>query len=206
MSDTYNTESAESEASLLSESCSEVSEHSKAITRSEIFNRFIQLFMTGERLKRMMIYICNACTADIRDPITHTICLLLTSPIVLNITKTGLAPFRGSNTSVLPYSSMDKEQKEFLLECLDIMQSRDMAVLSTQMGGGGMATLVNEEKRYISQAEVLTQFCVAVNETSVLKKKIMKENLCNMVIQKVCSVVHIPRSTLSEVQAILNSA
>ena len=170
-----------------------------------LFSRFIELFFKGVRLKRMIIYICNSCTADIRDPITHTICLFLTSPVVLNITKTGLAPFRGSNTSVYPYNCMDKEQKEFLLECLDTMQKRDMGVLSTQMGGGGMATLItDEEKRYISQVEILTQFCVAVKENNVLKKDIMKDNLCNMVIQKVCSVVHIPRSTLSEVQYLLS--
>lgn len=173
-------------------------------SREQLFGRFLELFMTGERLRRMMVYICNACTADIRDPITHTVCLLLTSPIVLNITKTGLAPFRGSNTSVYPYGCMDREQVEFLLECLDVMQRGDLAVLSTQMGGGGMATLVvHEEKRYASQAEVLTQLCIAVGETQVLKKRVMKENLCNMVIQKVCSVVHIPRSTLAEVQALL---
>lgn len=172
----------------------------------KIFNRYFELFFRGIRLKRMIIYICNSCTADIRDPITHTICLFLTSPVVLNITKTGLAPFRGSNTSVYPYNCMDAEQKEFLLECLDSMQERDLGVLSTQMGGGGMATLItNEEKHYISQVDILTQFCIAVKENNVLRKNIMKENLCNMVIQKVCSVVHVPRSTLSEVQYMLSA-
>lgn len=175
--------------------------------QQRIFSRYLELFFKGCRLKRMIIYICNSCTADIRDPITHTMCLFLTSPIVLNITKTGLSPFRGSNTSVYPYSCMDKEQMEFLLECLDTMQSQDLGVLSTQMGGGGMATLITpEEKHYVSQAEVLTQFCVSVKETSILKTPVMKENLCNMVIQKICSIVHIPRSTLSEVQYLLSPA
>lgn len=171
------------------------------ITEESIHAQFHSLFLRGANLRNMLSYMCNSCTSDIHDPITHTICMFLSTPVRINITKTGLAPFQDCNTAIYPFFCMDQHQKSFLLDVLQYMQERSCASLSTQMGGGGMATLNGGgSKTYIDTSEVICQFFHATKDSEKIgMKQAVRDNICNVIIQRVCSSVHIPRRSLNEI-------
>eukprot|EP00960_Hanusia_phi_P001706 49501-Hanusia_phi.AAC.2 len=169
-----------------------------------LMDRYNELFLQGSALKNMLIYVCNSCSADVQDPVTHTLCVFLTTPLTVSITKTGLAPFRDCNSVVYPFFCMSMEQRTLLLELMQLMQSKNYAILSTQMGGGGMAALNvqgdTHARRYLDTVEVMTQFYLAARDAHRGKlRECVRDNLCNIILQRVCSSVHIPRSTLNEV-------
>lgn len=174
-------------------------------TEKNLFQRFTELFLEGENLRDMMVYMCNTCTSDVQDPITHTICTFLSTPVRISITKIGLAPFQGCNTAILPFFCMREEQKRLLLEILQFMQENGRATLSTQMGGGGMATLKttlnpNGQRVYLDTSEVIFQFFQATKESERAGMKAqVRDKVCNIILQRVCSAVHIPRRTLNEI-------
>ncbi|EKX33636.1 hypothetical protein GUITHDRAFT_147764 [Guillardia theta CCMP2712] len=167
----------------------------------DLFQRFTKLFLVGENLRDMMVYMCNTCTSDVQDPITHTICIFLSTPVRISITKIGLAPFQGFNTAIFPFFCMREEQKHLLLEILQFMQENSRATLSTQMGGGGMATLKPDGQRiYLDTSEVIFQFFQATKESERTGMKAhVRDKVCNIILQRVCSAVHIPRRTLNEI-------
>ena len=167
----------------------------------DLFQRFTELFLKGENLRDMMVYMCNTCTSDVQDPITHTICTFLSTPVRISITKIGLAPFQGCNTAIFPFFCMREEQKLLLLEIIQFMQENGRATLSTQMGGGGMATLKPDGQRvYLDTSEVIFQFFQATKESERTGMKTqVRDKVCNIILQRVCSAVHIPRRTLNEI-------
>ncbi|EKX35102.1 hypothetical protein GUITHDRAFT_118755 [Guillardia theta CCMP2712] len=163
-------------------------------------DRFVEMFLRGEALRGMLLYMCNSCTVEINDPITHTLCTFMTTPVSLCVTKTGLAPLKDCNMAILPFGCMTPEQKAFLNGAINEMQAGGLATLSTQMGGGGMAQLnYRGPKRYLPAEDVLTQFCAAVRCSGSHLGPEIKDNVCNIVIQRVCSMVHVPRSTLAAI-------
>lgn len=167
----------------------------------DLLESYQELFLRGAALRNMLVYMCNACTAEIHDPITHTLCTFLTTPIAVSITKTGLAPFKDCNMAIYPFFCMTAEQKALLLSMLECMQRNNQAILSTQMGGGGMAVFHSKSPRhYLDTVEVMTQFSIATRQhTSSGMSPLVRDNICNIIVQRVCSMVHIPRSTLNEV-------
>lgn len=166
---------------------------------TDLLCRYKALFLTGPPLRNMLVYMCNSYTNEVNDPITHTLCTFLTTPITLNITKTGLAPFKDCNMAVYPFFCMTASQKAFLLEALAFMQDHNLATLSSRMGGGGMAALNAKHPRdYLDTVEVLTQFTIATRDSGHVNETI-RDNICNIILQRVCSTVHIPRTTLTKV-------
>lgn len=169
-------------------------------------DEFERHFFQGEALERIFISLCNSCTNEISDPITYTLNMFLTIPLCLNVTKTGIAPFQDNNTIILPYVSMTEAQKAFVLRMIDLMQEEGMGLLSTQMGGGGMAVLnYRGPKRYLNHAEVLVSFYRVLRRSHKFTDPQIQRNLCNIAIQRVCSMVHICRETLNRVHQEIQS-
>lgn len=172
-----------------------------------IMDAFVEAFLQGDALKSMILYMCNACTVEINDPITHTLVTFLTTPVSLCITKTGLAPLKDCNMAILPFGCMTPDQKALLIDVIQQMQESNLATLSTQMGGGGLAQLnYHGPKRYLPAVDILTQFCRAVQESGSHLRPDIKDNVCNIVIQRVCSMVHVPRSSLAAVSRAVSRA
>lgn len=171
---------------------------------ADLLIRYKQLFLTGPALRDMLVYMCNSYTNEVNDPITHTLCTFLTTPITINITKTGLAPFKDCNMAIYPFFCMTSEQKAFLLQALSFMQDHNLATLSSRMGGGGMAALNAKCPRdYLDTVDVLTQFTIATRTSNQggQMSDVIRDNICNIVIQRVCSMVHISRTTLNKVMS-----
>mmetsp|Transcript_31120 Transcript_31120/g.75118 ORF Transcript_31120/g.75118 Transcript_31120/m.75118 type:complete len:139 (+) Transcript_31120:22-438(+) len=65
-----------------------------------------------------MCYFCLICSdlpvAQVMDPITETICMMVTSPIELTITEPGVTLFQNRHTHVYPYNRMNEAQKSYV--------------------------------------------------------------------------------------------
>ena len=61
---------------------------------------FVQLFLNGDALQQMISYICNTSHGSVADPITTTVCMMITTPVQIVLTQVGVAPFKVNGSSV----------------------------------------------------------------------------------------------------------
>jgi hypothetical protein len=73
-----------------------------------LMQRFVQLFLEGESLQRVMKHLCETSVGQVVDPITDVVCVMVTSPLQLVITEIGVAPFRDRAAHVYPFVAMNE--------------------------------------------------------------------------------------------------
>jgi hypothetical protein len=166
-----------------------------------LWQRYIQLFLTDDGLKHMLVYMCNACTMEISDPVTYTILMFINTPVSFSVTQIGLMPFKDIGTAIFPYNKMTNEQKLFIIEYLDYLEQNAMGNVSTQMGGGCIVSM-NSSKypcTYLEQTDVIVCFCKTVMEHPNYSSEQSKLNICNIVIQQVGVRVALSKNVLQRV-------
>lgn len=92
-------------------------------------DEYMRLFFAGEALQRALVCMCNGRIRDVQYKISKIISSMLRSTICIRMTPMGLAPFRDDINMVIPYSTMDHSQLEFL----------DHIMQTSHFGSGGGA-------------------------------------------------------------------
>lgn len=101
---------------------------------------------------------------------------------------------------MFPYKLMTEEQKAFLREFVTMAEvSLTGAVAATQIGGGCFLASSDKKPTHVDPVAVLGAFCQAVGESKIHTDPAIQRGLCCIVVQRVCGIVHLDRSTLQKV-------
>lgn len=58
-----------------------------AESSGDAMSRFVDLFLQGVALQRVLRYLCETSSGRVVDPITDVVCVMITSPLQLMITE-----------------------------------------------------------------------------------------------------------------------
>ena len=97
--------------------------HTHTHTRMDIVNednltRFIDIFLRGSALQRMIKFFCELNNMHHNDPLTHVVCVMISTPIGISLTEVGVLPFKEQPTFVYPYNNMTSQQRQLVKDML----------------------------------------------------------------------------------------
>jgi len=156
-----------------------------------------RVFFTPESLQRIIPYFCNGRQAGAWDPVTSTVLELLTGKLHFCLTSAGLAPIRGKPSFVFPYHMMTSAQKDFFRERLEDRGSYCVCNDSVLFH----RTPLDEER--LDQLGVLEALCSRILASSVHAEQSVRVGVCNIILQRVQSVVPISRQVQQQLNATL---
>jgi hypothetical protein len=172
------------------------------------YQQFECLFLDPDSLRNVFVYLCNKSFHCVGDPITATILTMICTDLQVNITETGIALFKNHHTCVYPFSVMNDRQREWVRqtvsECAECC--RHLTYTRSITGGSincifrpplGPAPVAPDRVRKINPTSVLTAFCDAVMRSTGITN-LMKTTICNIVLQRVSTAVHIDRRTVQK--------
>jgi hypothetical protein len=159
---------------------------------------FIDAFLHGDGLQRVIAQLCNTCGPHLTDPITHVLYTFLNSPIEFTISEQGFCPFSNEATLIFPFKVMTKQQQR-LVDEMQLPINRNSAGTKLLMGGARVFCYFEKMgKYYVSHTQALTAFCLLTMSQPDYKKQ-QKLQACNIVVQRVASMTNITNATLQQV-------
>lgn len=152
---------------------------------------FVGLFTDPCTLETLIARACNHAAPYATDPITDVACAMIRAPLEISVSSLGLVMFKDVPNIVLPFGQMRPEQKLCLHELISD-PGPDRAVVSRS--SCLCVTFPGETKsRRLDVKDVLIAVCSAIMNGSgvgVVSPR-TKLALCNLVLQRIGSVVHI---------------
>jgi hypothetical protein len=156
---------------------------------------FLHTFFADDSLKRMLTYLCNTRPPGAWDPVTGTVLDLLTGRLHFCLSASGLLPIKNRPELVYPYHMMTPDQKEFIRQAL---QDR------------GSYTICNEAVVFhatdcgkLDPVAVLEAMCGQVLQSKVHAEHSVRVGVCNILLQRVQSVVPISKGVQQRLNALL---
>ena len=160
----------------------------------------IAVFFDAEGLQRIITYLCNARMPGNWDPVTSTLLDLLTGRLQFCLTEAGLVPFKGKTTLVYPYHMMSMSQKAFLRDSLaqrgEYCVCNDAVVFQSAPG----------DAERLGAVEVLQALCARILASKIHPEHRVRVGVCNIILQRVQSVVPISRNVQLALNATLFGA
>jgi hypothetical protein len=155
------------------------------------------MFFDGCGLQRLITFLCNARAPGNWDPVTSTMLDLLTGRLQFCLTEAGLVPFKGKSSLVYPYHMMSPPQKEFLRESLARRDTycvcNDAVVFQAATG----------DAERLGAVEVLQALCSRILASRIHPEHKVRVGVCNIILQRVQSVVPISRNVQQALNAVL---
>ena len=155
------------------------------------------VFFAEPGLRRMLTYLCNARAPGSWDPVTATVLDLLTGKLQFCLSASGLIPFRGHANLVYPYHMMSPEQKDFIRAA---MQERDGYTVCNE---SVMFHALPGDPERLDTVSVLEAMCSKVLESKVHEEHSVRVGVCNILLQRVQSVVPISRGVQQRLNRLL---
>lgn len=87
-------------------------------TSIDMDKKFLEVFGGKENMKHLITVLCKH-NVVAPDPISHIVCILLSSPVHVQLVANGLQMFKGKDI-LFPYQCMTVEQREFLLQLMQV--------------------------------------------------------------------------------------
>ena len=160
----------------------------------------ISVFFTEDSLKRVLTYLCNTRQPGSWDPVTATVLDLLTGKLQFCLCSTGLIPFKGRADLVYPYHMMSVDQKDYIRQAL---QNRAAYTICNEAVVFKDTNLKSEK---LDAVEVLQAMCCKVLESKIHPQHSVRVGVCNILLQRVQSVVPISKGVQQRLNAVLFSS
>ena len=157
---------------------------------------FVSTFFTDDSLKHMLTYLCNTRQPASLDPVTATVLDLLMSKLQFCLTATGLLPFAGQANLVYPYHMMSTHQKDFIRQALQERASYTVC-------NDAVVFKNNDKDLKLDPVQVLEAMCCKVLESKIHAEHSVKVGVCNILLQRVQSVVPISKGVQQRLNAVL---
>lgn len=155
------------------------------------------VFFSEPNLKRILTYLCNTRPPGSWDPVTATVLDLLTGRLQFCLSATGLIPFKGHADLVYPYHMMSPEQKDFIRAALTEREGYTVCNESVVFHA-----LPGEPER-LDTVSVLEAMCSKILESKVHEEHSVRVGVCNIILQRVQSVVPISRGAQQRLNGLL---
>ena len=156
------------------------------------------IFFDHEGLQRILTFLCNARPPGTWDPVTATVLDLLTGKLHFCLTSSGLAPFKGRPSMIYPYHMMTGPQKDFLRSKLSDRASYCVCNDAVLFHGGP-----GEVKEKLDPVSVLEALCSRILASNVHSDHKVRVGVCNIILQRVQSVVPISRNVQQQLNTVL---
>jgi hypothetical protein len=164
----------------------------------------ISVYFTGDSLKRVLTYLCNTRQPGSWDPVTATVLDLLTGKLQLCLSATGLLPFKGRADLVYPYHMMSVEQKEYIRQALQDRAAyticNEAVVFRPKIDKCKKAEAAQDR---LDPVEVLQAMCCKVLESKIHPQHSVRVGVCNILLQRVQSVVPISKGVQQRLNGVL---
>ena len=154
------------------------------------------VFFSEQGLRRILTYLCNARAPGSWDPVTATVLDLLTGKLQFCLSAAGLIPFKGHANLVYPYHMMTQEQKDFIRTS---MQTRAGYTVCNE----SVVFKAHADLERLDAVSVLEAMCSKVLESKVHEEHSVRVGVCNILLQRVQSVVPISRGVQQRLNAVL---
>jgi hypothetical protein len=155
------------------------------------------VFFSEQSLRRILTYLCNTRAPGSWDPVTATVLDLLTGKLQFCLSATGLIPFKGHANLVFPYHMMTPDQKDYIRTALQERASyticNDSVVFHASQG----------DPERLDPVSVLEAMCSKVLESKVHGEHSVRMGVCNILLQRVQSVVPISRGVQQRLNVVL---
>lgn len=155
------------------------------------------VFFADSNLKSIFTYLCNSRAPGSWDPVTATVINFLTCKLQFCLSSTGLIPFKGHADLVYPYTMMSPEQKNFIRESLqermNFIVCNDSVMFHPTPG----------DSERLDTVSVLEVMCSKVLESKVHEEHSVRVGVCNIILQRVQSVVPISRGMQQRLNSML---
>ena len=156
---------------------------------------FVSIFFSEESLKRVLTYLCNTRQPGNWDPVTGTVLDLLTGKLQFCLTATGLLPFKGHAELVYPYHMMSVEQKDYIRQALQDRASYTVC--------NDAVVFQQKEQGKLDPVQVLEAMCCKVLQSKIHSEHSVRVGVCNILLQRVQSVVPISKGVQQRLNAVL---
>ena len=157
---------------------------------------FVSTFFTEDSLKRVLTYLCNTRQPGSWDPVTATVLDLLTGKLQFCLSATGLIPFKGRAELVYPYHMMTIEQKDYIRQAL---QDRASYAICNE----AVVFHAKQDQAKLDPVEVLEAMCSKVLQSKIHPEHSVRVGVCNILLQRVQSVVPISKGVQQRLNAVL---
>jgi hypothetical protein len=153
------------------------------------------VFFSEASLKRILTYLCNTRPPGSWDPVTSTVLDFLTGRLQFCLSATGLVPFKGQANLVYPYHMMSLEQKDFIRIALE--EREGFTVCNESI------VFQAPQPERLDTVAVLEAMCAKILESRVHEEHSVKVGVCNIILQRVQSVVPISRGVQQRLNGVL---
>ena len=147
----------------------------------------------------MLTYLCNTRQPGNWDPVTGTVLDLLTGKLQFCLSATGLLPFRGSAELVYPYHMMSVEQKDYIRQALQDRASYTVCNDAVVFNYNNHC----KEQAKLDPVQVLEAMCCKVLQSKIHAEHSVRVGICNILLQRVQSVVPISKGVQQRLNAVL---
>eukprot|EP00961_Rhodomonas_salina_P024300 327276-Rhodomonas_salina.3 len=159
----------------------------------ELYSKFVNVFLSGVNLERFLVYACNTPMTDNSDPISAMVVAMLSSPIHISLSSTGVHSFKSTLVPVLPYSLLDQEQCDFIRWLLSrTNKTIPVSISSDAHGGFTMKIQQSNTHVFVSKDEVLKQLSACIHKSNGYGDSIMKDHIMSILTQRISTMAMIP--------------
>jgi len=164
-----------------------------------MMQQIFEAFFSKETIVHSLHVILCMNTSENKDPILNFLLQLIQLPVCLALTDVGYAPFRNDTTIIYLYDRMSRKQLLAICECVQEVKTRGVYVATVQMGGGLYLRNVNDMlQHFIDPSLVLFASNVLIRNS--VSQANNKQNISNLIIQRVLSAVNVSRDKISEAE------
>lgn len=162
-------------------------------------NNLFKEFFSKETIVNTLHVILTTNKCESTDPILNFLLQLIKLPVCFALTDIGYAPFRNDTTIIIPYDRMSRLQLFTLHEFAVDMKKSSEYVSSVQMGGGlYFRNTLDIKKYFIDPSLVLFASNVLIRNS--VPNVGNKQNISNLIIQRVLSAVNVSRDKVAEAE------
>ena len=152
-------------------------------------------FSPISKMRSTLVLLCDCHTTPQADPVTHTVMIMIASPLQIQLTAVGWQPFKGKELT-FPYQKMDAEQKEAIKSLLTDETQRQ------QWGMYEHAVMYRKTTAPLAlplkTLDVLEALCTTVLKSAAYTDKRIRVAVCNILLQRVQASIPVDKNTLRE--------
>jgi hypothetical protein len=141
-------------------------------------------------LQKIIVNNINNRVQDFPDPITSTLILMASSPMQFVFCENGILLFKTSNLPVLPYASLNDEEREFLRNILEQVDTAHL--VETYYGCGKFAVQMQVGTgNYVEKKGLLLAFVEVMQKQKDFKEASVLQRLSDIILQRFLSNISV---------------
>jgi hypothetical protein len=168
------------------------------LTMRAIYDEFCSVFLTGKNLEHFLIYVCNASTMETTDPISNMVVLVVSSPVCISLSNTGVKAFKTSSIATIPYYLLEKSQESVVMKLCDYMKNTGEFNISSDSTGGFIVKFPQAANTYfVDKKQTMVCLQNAIDGTVGYGDVEVKKRVYQILSQRISALTVLPQNRKS---------